>query len=640
VFWGAQGYGQALWNEAPFHNNQDLFVLKDDYSAVFGKHFVKVGALGSFNKKNEDFEGNGSGENSAFWGSGVGLNGWGGGETGNVMANFLLKDMTFGFSELSAQHQVPQRWKDLEFYAADSWKVSPRVTVDYGLRYSRFFNPYAADNRIASFDPASFNAALGNDPCNGMLYPPGTNPCKALGFLGGADGPNRSLTPENTHMFAPRIGIAWDVSGTGKTAIRVGVGQFYLRERLSPGLNIGNNPPFAKTTSGLRKLDTNTEPCGGCFGVGFGAPNSGREQRVANPYSWQWNLTFEHELLRNTTLEVSYVGSQGKNLLKASDANAVLSGDANHNGIDDRLEYARSSPADGSLRPFGVFGDHRITLWDHSGYSIYHSLQTQLVSRFGRGSQFQASYTWSRTISNDPLDNSDGSLSAIVANLDVQHPELDRGLANTHRKHIANAALVLVLPTLEKQGGFVKNLFGDWEVATIVAVASGSPITVFAGGVPGLNGPSGTGYPDNQRPNRVAGQPCHVSGGPKEQILNPAAFTLVGFQLGQNGTSGRGVCDGPGFFQTDLSLYKNIKLSSKVKAQLRFEVFNVFNTVNFFNAANSGASINTMNPISVTLDAPLASATKITGADIPASFGQASRAKDPRQAQFGIKLLF
>src|SRR6185312_14793854 len=102
VFWGGGGY-QALWNEAPFHNNQDLYVFKDDYSLVFGKHMLKVGGLFSTNKKNEDVGGYGSYENSAFWGSG-GLPAWGSG-TGNILADFLLKDMTFGFSEFSAQRQ-------------------------------------------------------------------------------------------------------------------------------------------------------------------------------------------------------------------------------------------------------------------------------------------------------------------------------------------------------------------------------------------------------------------------------------------------------------------------------------------------------------------------------------------------------
>src|SRR5262245_50261092 len=140
LFWGGGGY-QALWNEAPFRNNQDLYVLKDDYSAVFGKHLFKAGVLASTNAKNEDSNGNGSAQNSNFWGTG-GYNGWGA-NTGNILSDFLLKDMTFGFSEPFGFRATQTRWKDLEFYVNDSWKVHPRVTLDLGMRYSFLFNYYA-----------------------------------------------------------------------------------------------------------------------------------------------------------------------------------------------------------------------------------------------------------------------------------------------------------------------------------------------------------------------------------------------------------------------------------------------------------------------------------------------------------------
>jgi hypothetical protein len=642
IFWGGAGY-DTLWNEAPFRNNEDLFVLKDDYSAVFGKHFVKVGVLGSMNKKNEDSQGNGSLEASQFWGStGLASNGLG---TGNILSDFLLRDMTFGFSEVGSQHQVPQRWKDLEFYVSDSWKVKPRVTVDFGVRYSKFFNPYADDNRIASFDPATFDPALGSDPCNGLLYAPGANPCGAAGFLGGSDGPNRSLYDEDNNLFAPRLGVAWDVFGTGKTAVRAGVGQFFLRERLSPGLNIANNPPFTTILTGQRTLDSAQEPCAGCFGLASGSPQSGRELKALTPNNWQWNLTIEHELFHNTTVEVSYVGSKGTHLLRTYDANQVGSGDINGNGVNDRLDYVRAgddSGARAAVRPYGVFGDTKITFWDHSGDSIYHSLQTQLTTRFWHGSQFQASYTWSRTISNSPLDNSDGGLSANVSILDLENPGLDRGLARTNRSHIFNSNLILLLPTFDKKSGFTKHVLGGWEVSTIAAASTGTPLTVFTGSIPGLNGgPSGTGYTDNQRALRVPGVPCRATDGPPEQILNPAAYTLNGFQLGSIGTAGRGDCTGPGFFQVDLAFYKNIPINDKVKLQFRFEIFNLFNTVNFISNGSSSGGVNqSLDPSAVTLNAPLASATSITGATIPASFGQATSARDPRQAQFGLKLIF
>jgi hypothetical protein len=639
VFWGGQGYGQALWNEAPFHNNQDLFILKDDYSAVFGKHVIKAGGLVSMNKKNEDVLGFGSAENSQFWGS-TGLNGFGA-TTGNILADFLLRDMTFGFSEFSSQRQVPQRWRDFEFYVSDSWKATPRVSVDYGLRYSYFANPYAADNRIMSFDPAAFNPALGADPCNGLLHPPGTSFCGEAGFQGGADGPNRSLIPQDTNNFAPRLGVAWDLTGKAKSVIRGGVGLFYLRERLSPGLNIGGNPPFVINTVGIRKLDTTEPPCEGCISNTNGVPGAGREQRAATPNSWQWNVSLQHEIARNTTVEVGYVGSRGRDLLKTHDANQVLSGDIDGNGVNDRLEYARLGPlVAASVRPFGVFGDSRITLWDHSGRSQYHSLQTQIVSRFGV-SQFQASYTWSRTRSNEPMDNSDGNLSREMSTLDIQNIDGDYGLARINRPHVFNASMVLMLPRLEDRSAGVRHLLGDWEISTIVSAASGLSLSVYTGPIPTLpGGVSGTGYVDNQRPNRVPGVSCSPSGGPPEQIINPEAFTLTGMQLGVPGNAQRGACPGPNLLQTDLAFYKNLRFNDRLRFQFRFEIFNLFNRNNFLGTGGSGVNV-AINPTSVTFDTgDPTTATTITGFTAASSFGQAVATRDPRQMQIGFKVIF
>ena len=96
----------------------------------------------------------------------------------------------------------------------------------------------------------------------------------------------------------PALGVAWDVRGNGKTAVRAGIGQFFLRERLTPGSSIAGNPPFVRTLSGNRKLDTTAEPCDGCFGSSLGAPARGREVDMRTPNNWQWNLTFQHEVWR------------------------------------------------------------------------------------------------------------------------------------------------------------------------------------------------------------------------------------------------------------------------------------------------------------------------------------------------------
>src|SRR6185436_9747557 len=122
-------------------------------------------------------------------------------------------------------------------------------------------------------------------------------------------------------------------------------------------------------------------------------------------------------------------------------------------------------------RPYGIFGNNRITIWGHDGETKYHSLQTQLVSRFGRGSQFQASYTWSKSLGTVPLDDS-GGINNDNSITDLGRRDLDWGPTRTDRRHIFNASLVLVLPSLENKTGFVKNVSGAWEVPSIVAAAS------------------------------------------------------------------------------------------------------------------------------------------------------------------------
>jgi len=627
VFYGRGSYGETLQEMAPFKNNQNLFVLKDDYSAVWGKHFFKAGVVGSYNQKNEDVFDWGSGESSQF-GDSVGLTG-NGDTTGNVMADLLLKDMAFGFTELQADRSIQQRWKDFEAYVSDSWKITPRVTLDYGIRWSRFESPYDLGNTISSWDASAFDPALGSDACNGMLVPPGSNACQNLGLKGGKAGPNASLAETNSY-FAPRLGIAWDVKGDGKTAVRAGVGRFIERESLQNGLNLGFNPPFNNSQVGSRTLDSNAEPFPGAFASNQGLPQYGLDTSGQFGYTWQWNASVQREIAHNTTLEVGYVGTKGSRLLWPYDANQVPAAS--------RLDYIHAgsdSDARAALRPYGVFGDANISILAHDGSSIYHSLQTQLVSRFGHGSQFEASYTFSRTIGDVSLNGDENGIGSGTMSL-RENPGIDRGLTGTHRKHIFNAGLVLVLPELNDKSGFVKNVLGGWEVATIAQAASGAALTVFTGPVPGLAGRvSGTGQGSNQRPNVVPGQDCHASGGLPQQILNPNAWTLTGFELGTFGNSGRGICEGPNFAQVDLALYKNVRITDRVKAQLRFEVFNVFNRVNFVGVNTS------LNPISATLDTgDQHTATKIIDYQPAGDFGQATGTRDPRQAQFGIKLMF
>jgi len=195
--------------------------------------------------------------------------------------------------------------------------------------------------------------------------------------------------------------------------------------------------------------------------------------------------------------------------------------------------------------------------------------------------------------------------------------------------------MVLALPSMDGQHGAKAALLGGWEIGTIFQASSGQALTVYTGSLGnGRNGPSGTGYDANQRPNMAVDGDCRADNpANKEQILDPAAFQMVGFQLGTIGNEKRGQCRGPGFVQTDLALYKTIRAGSKLQVQARFEIFNVFNTTNFLSQ-----NLNTsLNASSYTLDPTQTTITSFTPAG---NFGQATRVRDARQAQFGFKIIF
>lgn len=639
VFWGGGGL-QTLWNAGPWNNFQDLSIFKDDFEKVFGDHVVKAGVLYGDNQKLEILDVAG-GETTAYWGSaGIEANPWGGG-SGNIIADFLLDDVLFGFSEKSFSGTSDQRWEDLEVYVADSWKVADNVTLDFGIRWSKFDGSVDAGRQSLNFDPGSFDPALGSDPCNGLLYQPGTpNPCAAAGFLGGQEGPTDFLINEDNDNFAPRVGLAWDVFGTGKSVFRAGFGQFYQRERLSPNLGLVNNPPFIRRTGGIRTLDGDTTFLD--F-VSFGRPSNGIDVNAETPYTNQFNLTWEQQIGSKSTLEVSYVGSRGRHLLRSNEINQVAPGDIDGNGVNDRLDFIRCAGADGACRaqyrPFGpAFGDGDIVFWTTDGDSEYDSLQTQYTLRFGRGSQFQASYTLASFDTNTGLNDSSAGLNADATTYDQYNSDVNYGPAIVHREHVFNASAIYNLPTFEGRGGFKEHVLGNWSIGGIVIYSTGSPITIL-GDNPGgdLEGrhPGGVGYDGNATP-LLTGAPCSGSGS-ELQIFNPNAFTFTGYRLGDNAQqSGRGQCEGPDFFQVDLSFYKQIYFGNRFHVQLRFEFFNIFDEVNVI-----GQSIDRSFNAGVTLDGPRDSATTVVATGSPsATFGSASSVRDPRQVQLGIKLSF
>ena len=629
--WGG-GPSGLTGHFGPWNNAQDLFTWKDDFSRVVGKHSLKVGGLYSTNRKNEETGGEygqlwgGSNETGAFYvnpATGV-SNGWG--TTGTEYGDYLLKGVAFGYGENARDGTAQARWHDLELYVGDSWKVRPRLTLEYGLRWSLTPPVYDAANRYSSFDPALYDPALGSAQCNGIVLPKGAPLSDCAAGTGGTISKYRGLVPTNYHDFAPRLGFAWDVLGNGKFALRGGIGQFFARDPISILVQVeGVNTPFAIAGAGERTLDgplCSTAGPGCPFQTLFGWAAGGSPQdglannnHIAN--NWQWNLTTETQLWKNAKLEVGWVALRGIHLNSSKNLNQVAPAD--------RVAFFNAGVGGGSAGnvyyPFNALTTGKLAQFGDYGDSVYHSLQATFQTKISRNSQFQSSYTWSHNISDTTLAYI-GPGNGIG---DSYNPRAGRGNADFDRRHILNATYVYNLPALQDKNGFVKNVLGGWETSSIANFFSGAAVRV-AGNMNGIcdmdlitnasgstndcapgtgmhplvgGNPWGIGNAasGSQAPNRDFSQPCHLSSppslpgySPRTQWLNYKAFTWTGFKLGGYPNDAPGACSGPGVADVDFSVSKNWApfhgngfIGEKTRIQFRMEFFNLLNHPMFRN---------------------------------------------------------
>ena len=605
--WINGGGVPTIWTFSPWHNAENLYAFQDDYSKVIGRHTLKLGALYSRNQKNQDLFDT---ENGVLNGS-VGFGGCKGhgptdksepafcqnltaNQTGYGPSDLYLAGIAFGWGEQGNFFSNLGRWQNLEWYVNDDIKLNSRLTLNLGMRYSYLPNPYADNDKYTVFNQAAFNPSLGNATCNGLFYSPGllANPCPP--GTGGLPGPNRALRENYNRGFAPRLGIAWDPTGSGKWALRAGFGQFYNRDDISltDGLG-GANPPFVgnfRSVNGNGRFLDNTNPlpacvdAAGCFGVGLGNASVGTEITARQPYTVQYNFTVQHELWKDTRLEVGYVASRTRNSQSKYDANAI--------NPTDRLAYAQSNGNLNTLRPFDVINSGNIGVYSYHGTASYDSLQAAFNTRLQHSLTFALAYTYSKTLSNVALRSNNGNGNLI---LDPFNPNASEGLSTLHRPHIFAANLIYDTPSLQNMNRVARYGLGSWEIASIVNVSSGTPYTPvingFSAAGSGVNDLSGIGLGDGAyRPNIVAGQPCRNSSFANFQWINPNRYTLNGFKLGTIGTAPVGDCLGPGVARVDLSLSKNIRITEWLRVQLRIDAFNLFNHPQYNNPNNGNTN--------------------------------------------------
>jgi len=650
----------SFWNIAPYKNHEDLYTVQDNLSWVKGNHLLKAGAFFSHNLKAEN-SGNGADRPAFPGGSPYCLAGQTGPpatptagtpaciNTNNSLANALVPgtgaspQMFTGVSEGSKDVNALVRWHDFEWYMGDTWKLTRKLTVNYGFRWSFYREPYSDDSQWANWSLANWSASQAQsnptDACNGLIVAKGTHPCedanKLMTSLGvnlnlssGTQGASASILPNNNHDIAPRAGIAWDVFGNGKTALRVGAGQFYQREMVGEDEGMEKGAPFSLTASSNRSLDT-PAPLGG----GSVSPNFAKEMRAVTPHSWQWNTTIEQELAKNTSLEVGYVGNTGVHLTSMMAFNPVPQADWATTAT------SANGTAVNPFRPAFNFGG--INGFARQGHATYHSLQTLFRSQLGP-STFQAAYTWSHSIGDAELDNSSGTANQQMVTVNG-HSELDKGNTNINRPNIFVANEVYYLPKMSNYNRLMQNTVGGWEFNSIFVAAHASSLSVFANGSAGnVSQLIGTGYNGNNRP-LTTGQSCNA-GMKGSHILNSDAFTLVGYTLGTvpSGIEHRGYCYGAPTTDWDAQLAKNWEIKERYRIKFGFDFFDLLNHPNFNSSSLEGTG---WAPSTITCgNAPCSpSNPTITSTSAVNGFGSVSTlqpSKGNRELQYSLKFTF
>ena len=590
-------FGWSYLGSMPWHQANTTINVNDNLTWVKNKHTLKFGMFYQRNRKDQ-----------IAWGNVNGQFGFNAGPTaapldsqgistcpadtqcGDPYASALLGSFN-SFSQSTARPIGQFRYNQLEFYAQDTWKVTNRLTLDYGMRFAWIPPQYDAKNQIALFDPAAYNAgnAVTIDS-GGNIVPDSGNPLEGMRFASDKTLPkggwnDRGIMPE------PRLGFAYDVFATHRTVIRGGAGMMHDRVQGNLIFNpVFNNPAVVQTAQVAADNIANLPSLGGNFGSGVLGNIVGADRAGQVPTVYSYSFGLQQELGRGTTLDIAYVGTQSRHLVTSRDVNAVPYGYAftaaaqdpnacGWNGTVGVDPYLAGSPyeaagysftgicalghdsyTDAALVPYKGYGQMSYMKFD--GTANYNSLQTSLQRRFSKGLTLGAVYTWSHSITTANADQ------------DTQDPFSPRALdyrsASWDRRQVFAVNYVYDIPKLTSHFNgpkWLAYITDGYQFSGITNVMSGTPIDL------------GNGW---------AGEPGAQTGGNMwgaiqnyftlDNNLNPI-YPTIGAPI----KGSRDLLRTGGLQTWDMSLFKNLPLGSNEAryVQLRLEAFNVFNHPNF-----------------------------------------------------------
>jgi hypothetical protein len=619
AYGGGFSEGQAY---IPWNNANPTYTLRDNVTKIAGKHTLQFGAYAVIAQKNEESSFGAIQGSLSFDASNSTVS------TGNAFADLLLGNIDH-FSQANREPKYYFRYKIVEPYFQDDWRISSRLTLNLGLRVSLFGTYREKFNNTFNWEQPAFNTA--NAPAiasDGSLVDPTTgaplqfnDPRVFNGLVQcGASGQPSGCVKGHLFNPAPRIGFAWDPWGNGKTAVRGGYGIFYEHGNGNEANveSLEATPPFVLNPSqpnipGYANIGGGAGGAVLAFPLGFNSI----ETRGVWPYVQQWNLNVQHEFPQHFVTSIAYVGSKGTHLGQGRDVNQVTplpspqnpfadgqpltSNDCDSFASDGELANGTSVTgqaainlgiacgADANLsRPFQGFGS--ITFLQYAANSGYNSLQVSM-RRAIAPLTFSLAYTYSHSIDN----SSDRFDSSFVDAFDVKRA---RASSNFDQRHMLNISYVYDLPFFRSATGLTHNMLGGWQFSGVTSILTGTPFNVVFGtfgdnaGVSNGAGP-GTfadlvGDPKSAVPSGCA----TVAAGP--QLYNPCAFAAPrGLTFGN---AGRNILRNPRTTNFDMMLSKHFKINESTGFEFRAEAFNIFNHTQWNGVSNDQAAGDFLHP--------------------------------------------